>query len=104
MIWSQPFVANIGIGQLDVVVTHGVIKENLDLHFGVIDHRARPLFHGDSQHQVRFRIGIGRFRSSHFSNSKRRSRRNSLDAAANTRCVERARRFSGVERRTAGRS
>ena len=103
MIRREPFVTNIGVGQLDLIVSHRVVKENLDLHFGVIDHRARPFFHGDPQHQVGFGIRVRCFGSGHFSNAKCRTRWDSLARSANASCIKRGRRFSGIKRGTGSR-
>ena len=98
MIWSEPFVADVGVGQFDLVVSHGVVKENLDLHFGVVDHCIRALLDRDPQHQIGFRIRVGRFRCSHFANTERRSARNSFRGGANTRGIKRAGRLSRIQR------
>ena len=70
VIRCEPFVADVGVGKLDVVVADRVVKENLDLHFGVIDHRVRLFPHRDAQHQIGFRIRVGRFGCRHLADAK----------------------------------
>ena len=47
MLWRQPFVIHVRVGQLDIFVTHRVVELHQDFHFRVIDGRGGLLFYAD---------------------------------------------------------
>jgi hypothetical protein len=45
----EPFVAHVGISQLDVFVVHDVVKKHQDFHFVMVDDGAWLFFYPDLQ-------------------------------------------------------